>query len=439
MRELIHKPVDIIPLTVLPFNPGDLLRNEAHEFFLGFGPITNVQRTAAELVIYVSTGSQDTVMFTMDTLLGFTFNGTVSLGSPAKVIVPQDFVVTDHSSSQRQKGIHVKAEENKTIAVFGLNYDGDSSDAYLALPCNHLPVQQYEYYAVTYSAYRYYTPFALLVGCEDSTTITTVPFQFTLNRLETYLMSDITTGARIVTDKPIAFFSGHQSAVVYPTSPSYGHLVEQLPPTFTWGTFFLAGVGTGVLNRYTLYMVLAAHDETHVNVTCTNKGSSTSVISTGGTYQIFTNIGGESLRSLCVIEADKPLLVLVLQSVQGTYGWSAFMSLLPPANQYNNNYSLPIGSTSTGYFHFNSVTISVLPQYFDESRIYVDNRIPSTYWISTKCSNGTICGYATTVSAVHFVKHLDNDGKIGVIVFGFGNSAYGCPAGFHIESLNHGK
>ena len=56
--------------------------------------------------------SQDTVMFTVDTLFGFTYRGNVSLGSPANVFIPQNFMVTDGSSAQRQKGIHVKAEEN---------------------------------------------------------------------------------------------------------------------------------------------------------------------------------------------------------------------------------------------------------------------------------------------------------------------------------------
>ena len=52
-----------------------------------------------------------------------------------------------------------------------------------------------------------------------------------------------------------------------------------------------------------------------------------------------------------------------------------------------------------------------------------------------KCSNGTICGYATTVSAGRVVQHLDSDAKIGAIVFGAGaHDAYGCPAGFRNAS-----
>ena len=407
------------------FIPGNLLQNEANEFFLGFGPTDNRFSPVAAPTISVTTSSQDTVRFTMDTLSDFTFSGTVSMDSPVNVVIPQDFIVTNDSSSQRRKGIHVKAEGNKKVAVFGLN-----EDAYLALPCNHLSVQQYEYYAVTYHASTDFRPFVLLVGCENSTTITTVPFTFTLNRLETKLMSNIKPGARIVTDKPIAFFTGHPSAKISSINP-FSHLVEQLPPTVTWGTFFLAGVGVGLPNLYlstTIYRVFAAHDETHVNVTCTDKPPSTSVISIGGTFCQTCNIDS----ALCVIETNNPVLVMVFQSIEGTYPNSGYMSFIPPTDQYNNDYSLPFG-----YFDETYVTISVLPKYFQNKKIYVDDSIASAYWTPVKCSNGTICGYATTVSASSFVKHLDSDARIGVIVFG--HKGYGCPAGFHIGSNNQGK
>ena len=416
---------------------GDVLQNEANEFFIGFGNNPILPGTKTNLIISVTSSSQDTVKFTVDTLSDFTFSGNVSLGSPAKVVLPLDFMVTDDSSSQRRKGIHVKAEENKTIAVFGLNY---IQDAYLALPCNHLPVQQYEYYAVTYDLSSKYKPFVLLVGCENSTTITTAVSKFTLNRLETYLMSDVNTGARVVSDKPITFLSGHQlSAVIEYVPNHFGHLVEQLPPTCTWGTFFLGSTGElyGQYGDTILYRILAAHDETIVTVNCNSSSAHPThyTISIGGTYHDFTFDLG-ALKTLCVIEASNPVLVIELLSIEGTFGWKSFMSLLPPVDQYNNHYSLPFGILN----ELNYVTISVLPQYFDQKKIYMDNNIVSEPWTSVKCSNGTICGYATTVSAGRFVQHLDRDARIGVIVFGAGDfDAYGCPAGFHIGSINQCK
>ena len=409
-------------------------------FSLDLAIILQYQKKPA-LIISVTSSSQDTVMFTVDTLLGFTYSDNVSLGSPANVFIPPNFMVTDGSSAQRQKGIHVKAEENKTIAVFGMNHAYDTTDAYLALPCNHLPVKQYEYYAASYdsddTSNKY---FVLLVGCENSTTVTTAESSFTLNRLETHLMYSSNTGTRVVTDKPVAFFSGNQCARVLKTQSPYlcGHLVEQLPPTSTWGTFFLGSTGfDGQSDAKIFYRVYAAHDETVVSVTCNSSSADPPhyTISMGGTYHDFV-IDGTSPKTLCVIEASNPVLVIELQSITGPSNWLSFMSLVPPTDQYNNHYSLPFGN-SKSLFENNYVTITVLQQYFDRGKIYVDGSIVSTLWLSVRCSNGTICGYATTVSAGHFVQHLDRDARIGVIVFGTGEfDAYGSPAGFHVGSIN---
>ena len=422
---------------------GYVLQNEANEFFIGFGNNPLLSGTSTNLI--VSTSSQDTVKFTVDTLSDFTYNGTVSLGSPANVVIPQDFMVTNDSSSQKRKGIHVKAEENKTIAVFGMN-----QDAYLALPCNHLPVLQYEYYAVTYQSATppKCKPFVLLVGCEDSTTITTAVFKFTLNRLETYLLIDAKTGTRVLTDKPIAFFSGHQCAEIQRLIPQNPvHFIEQLPPTSTWGTFFLGS--TGIYDDYGdtfFYRILAAHDKTVVIVNCNSSSADPSQynINTGGTYHDFQINRGSLRNTLCVIEANNPVLVMEFVSNHGELGYKPFMSLLPPVDQYNNHYSLPFGILNPDQYK-NYVTISVLPQYFDKKKIYMDNSLISNPWTSVRCSNGTICGYATTVSAGRFVQHLDSDARIGAIVVGtrenveFERYAYGCPAGFHVGSINQCK
>ena len=378
-------------------------------------------------------------MFTVDTLAGYTYSGNVSMQSPAKVVIPTDFMVANGSSSQRQKGIHVKAEKNKTVAVFGLNHNGDTTDGYLALPCNQLPVMQYEYYAVTYSSSKDYgNPFVLLVGCENSTAITTVVSNLTLNRLETYLIFISGTGARIVSDKPIAFFSGHQCAFVI---SHCGHLIEQLPPTSTWGTVFLGTTGLSRIPTSAFYRVCAAYDETTITVTCTlaDTNPATFTISTGGMYQDL-KIGKYSpTNASCVMEASKPVLVMEFQSVLFSDTWKTFMSLLPPMDQYNNHYSLPY----FGFYYSNYVAISVLPQYFDKKKIFIDDSIVSTQWIFVKCSNGTVCGYTTTLElqpAGHFVQHIDKDAKIGAIIYGYGTwDAYGCPAGFHIGPFNQGK
>ena len=425
---------------------GDVLQNEANEFFIGFGSNPPIRQEAStDLILSVTTSNQDTVRFTVDTLSDFTYNGNVSMDSPANVVIPQDFMVTNDSSSQRRKGIHVKAEGNKTIAVFGLNHNEFSTDAYLALPCNCLPVMQYEYYAVSYdsddTSDKY---FVLIVGCENSTTINTAVSKFTLNRLETHLMYSSNTGTRVVTDKPVAFFSGHEcSLVIGNFNYRCSHLIEQVLPTSTWGTFFLGSAGVNDQGGDNIfYRILAAQDKTAVTVNCNSSSADPShySISTGGTYYDFKIDSGTSSKTLCVIETNNPVLVMELQSVYSEFGWRSFMSVLPPTDQYNNHYFLPFGNLNSGYQYENYVTITVLPQYFDKKKIYMDNSIISKPWISVKCLNGTICGYAITLTAGRIVQHLDSNARIGAITLGTGDyDAYGCPAGFHVASINQCK
>ena len=117
---------------------------------------------------------------------------------------------------------------------------------FLALPCDRLPVEEYEYYAV-----MYHDPAndesILLVGCEDDTTITVsgtpLALNFAISKQGTYLIrsSNDLSGTRIVSDKPISVFTGRECTNVPVDVCCCDHLTEQVPPTVTWGNFFLHG------------------------------------------------------------------------------------------------------------------------------------------------------------------------------------------------------
>lgn len=116
-------------------------------------------------------------------------------------------VVSDSDSSN--KGIRITAES--PISVYGLSNASLSSDAFLALPCAHLPVEQYEYFGLSYyGAPTNRLNHLVIVGCEDDTEV-----QFgsdavvKLNTMETYLWeSSNVAGTRIISRKPIAVFVG---------------------------------------------------------------------------------------------------------------------------------------------------------------------------------------------------------------------------------------
>ena len=191
------------------------------------------------LLLFVTTPETNPVTFTV-TANGFNFTGTAFNNSSTEVSIPSTFEV--RSNSERNKGIYVKAEGESKIVLYGLSYHIHTSDAFLALPCSNLAVEEYEYYAMTYPDRRpQFTSDMLIVGCEDNTLVTTPSNTITLNRLETYLIeSSDSTGMRVTSTKPVSFFSNQQCTDI-PTSISYcDHLTEQIPPTSMWGTSFYA-------------------------------------------------------------------------------------------------------------------------------------------------------------------------------------------------------
>ena len=123
------------------------------------------------------------------TATGFSYSGVATQNLSTNVHLPSSLQV--RSSRERNKGIHVKAEGEKRIVVYGLNYRPATPEAFLALPCNHLPIEEYDYYVVTYNPDPAFIErnSVLIIGCEDNTEVSTGQSNFViLNQLHTYLI-----------------------------------------------------------------------------------------------------------------------------------------------------------------------------------------------------------------------------------------------------------
>ena len=107
------------------------MESSGNEFFLGFS--TNARENPVTLQLFVTTSESSPVNFLVNTS-GFSYRGVASQNSSTNVTLPSSLQVD--SVSDRNKGIYVKAEGDKKIVVYGLSYSQDSSDAFLALPCN---------------------------------------------------------------------------------------------------------------------------------------------------------------------------------------------------------------------------------------------------------------------------------------------------------------
>ena len=357
------------------------MENAANEFIIGFTVNSN-ERSPPSLLLFVTTPETNPVTF-MVTANGFNFTGTAFNNSSTEVSIPSTFQVK--SSSERNKGIYVKAEGESKIIVYGLSYEGPSSDAFLALPCTNLTVEEYEYYAMTYR--DTITSDVLIVGCEDNTLVTTPSNTIILNRQETYLIQSLySTGMRITSTKPVSFFS-NQKCINIPTGiGSCDHLTEQIPTTFMWGTSFYAASLLG-RNSGELFRFITAKDSTTVTVNCTTF-SQVQVynLSVAGNWREF------QIRplSFCTIESSAPILV-----TQFAFAYDydlvgdPFMMIIPSVEQYSNNYVLKaLSSFSTNY-----ITIYVATEYYQPNRIFVDNTSQvGSSWTSVYCSNSLLCG-----------------------------------------------
>ena len=368
--------------------------------------------------------------FSVTTLTGFSFNGNVTRQSTTTVILPSSLQV--RNSAERNKGIYIKAEGNKRIVVYGLNYREFTSDAFVALPCERSTVDEYEYYALTYYADCCGPSTILIVACEDNTTITTPSATITLNRQQTYLIRESRdlSGTRVVSTKPISFFSDHECTRIPSGTNACDVLTEQVPPTNTWGSSFL---GASFLGKSSgaIYRVLTARDSTTVTVNCTTMTQPTTyTLSTAGIWQEFQALA----NSFCSIESNNPLLVMEFaKGFDLDNIGDPFMTMIPPVEQYSNNYVFNV----LPEFTTNYITIYVAPEFFQPERIFVDDSNLLTFsWTAVYCSTGILCGYVTgrNLSAgEHRLYHQDADARVGVSAYGFNTyNSYGYPGGLQL-------
>ena len=206
--------------------------------------------------------------------LGFSEAFDLTAGETTSIDLPSNVDITLQNAVSNL-GIHVTSDTE--VAVYGLNQQSATTDAYLGLPVDALGT---EYMAMSYTALL---PGQLaVVGTADETTVTItptvttygraagVPYNITLNTGQTYLLStdasgEDLTGTVVTSDKPVAVFSGVQCANV-PEGVTYcDHLVEQMVPVETWGKSFV----TSPLATRTggdIFRVLAAEDGTQVTI-----------------------------------------------------------------------------------------------------------------------------------------------------------------------------
>ena len=436
----------------------------ANEYYVGFfknncGP--------GNMTLFITTVKNISVPFTVSSSTGQLYSGNAKNNEAIDVTLPSSFAV--ENNTVRNKGVWIHATD--AITVHGMNDASNSADGFVALPCYDFQQQNYVFYAVSThynqtsdnsSAVQLMSQ-VLLVGCKNDTELTITPTQtieipsdlvrgsnspirvpsggshtLTLNRLQTFMFHSTLdlTGSTVVSNKPIAFFSGHECADVPVGVEACDHLVEQLPPTITWGRQFLVVSSLGK-TAGEQYKLITSSPTTTVVCYCSS-GESVSQI-----FNTTLNVAGSSYEfhiaqnMFCNVQANSPILLVQFaigaSHEPSEYG-DPFMMMIPPVEQYRNKYTFVTQSNFQ-----NAITVTVTSRFFNPGNIVVnDTSLGSAAWIPIYCSTETdsVCGYGTRVSIStgrNFICHRNPIAKFGTFIYGFSHRvSYGYPAGVQL-------
>jgi hypothetical protein len=331
--------------------------NKGTDFWLMFMANDIFGGIALQPQFFIS-GNQPTTGLVTIPGLAFSQSFTVTPGQVTQVIVPPE-ALQYTSDFVENKGIHITA--GAEVSVYGLSFYQFTTDGYLALPT---PVLGTEYLIAAYTKTAYGSEFGI-VAPYDATTVTVTPkvstngriagqpYSFVLNQGRTYqldaeetLPTDL-TGTLITSDKPIAVFGGNRCADIPPGLLYCNHVVEQMPPTDTWGQDF---VTVPLIGRHNgdFFRMLASNDNTNLTV----NGAQVSTLNRGSFYETL-------LTKPAVIHSDKPILVAQYETSHtfdgpNYIGGDPSMVLVPPFQQFGGNYTI---STPLSFFDTHYVNI----------------------------------------------------------------------------------
>jgi IgGFc binding protein len=342
------------------------------EFYVAFGPNLGAEtgtttRSADELYITSRVATRGTVE--VPALSYFQTFMTVA-DSITTIRLPNgnNFTATvelDESMEEQViRGMAVHITSDSDVAVFGLNHKEYSSDAFLGLPTRVLGTSYRTMnYVNSNDGFGKTTPGEFwIVATQDSTNVVITPHDFVkrlphtdstiavrLNKGESYLVqgqltaANDLTGSLIVSDRPIAVFSGHKRTAIPDTAlatdgnPSRDHLVEQLPPMSAWGdSAIVIPFATSTLPD--LVRVVCANDNTEISINGVPVGKT---FNAGDFYEI------THLQGVTSVQASKP--ILVGQYMHTSYGsisnppqayGDPALSLVFPVEQFASSYTI---------------------------------------------------------------------------------------------------
>ena len=414
-----------------------------------FGLMQN-RLTGEEHYIEITVSSRKGAELTLTYGPSETQLGKYTVAANSSKSIPIDFTILEAAGSEtiENKGIHLVATDS--VNVYALNYRTRSSDVAVIYPTESLGK---EYFAMCYTPHPTSTVESnsefLIVATVDNTNVKITPsidtdkgkkanstLSVTLNKGQSYqvqsMNSEITgqgdlTGSYIISDQPIAFYSGVKSTAVPYTGQTRDHLYEQIPPTNTWGREFYI-VPLKRRDKDT-YRVLAAEDGTIVTIGGQNK---TVTLKRGIFYEFELNSS-----EACLLTASKKVLLAQYcrsQEVDGNNGvGDPFMIILSPISQKINDVTFEAYESKLiqNIFFINIITLTS-----QTGNILLDHSKIADSFKAFPISKYSYAQIPTT-KGTHRLQNPDKDGGFLAYVYGFGDNnnteSYGYGVGFNLN------
>ena len=370
------------------------------------------------------------------------------------------------NTTDRSKGIIIKAENEKQVFVYGAQDIRSTMDSFLVLPPHDLGPVSYTYIAAmihTLDTINHGVDIHSLVGIvsvENDTMLTITPthnvtigaetvaagdsINVTLARAETLLITFIgdLTGTKVTSNRPISVFCGDQCPYIPSGVPACDQIVEQLPPVEAWGRQF-ATAPLKTRMSFDVFRIIASANSTTVIVSCTHRsGSQRSVCSFDLNEGGYTDVQVSS-TDFCWIEADKRILLLQFSvgSRADSVPGDPFMALVPAVSHYTNTFTLPIvNSTLNDFTHYLNILIPA--EHYQPDQIFLDSQSLQSLALEFVAivHNGETMAYATQVeinATTHTLMHGNSTGVIGVVSYGFaGSASYGHVGGMQLAQIS---
>ena len=376
--------------------------------------------------------------------------GIYDIGPDSSQTVPIDSTLLEPFGSEviENKGIHLVS--TNPVSVYALNYRTQSSDVAVIYPTESLGK---EYFAMCYTPHPINITESnsefLIVASVDQTMVKITPtvdtdrgkkanstFPISLNKGQSYQVQSMNsvitgqgdlTGSHIVSDQPIAFYSGAKSTAVPYAGQTRDYLYEQIPPTSTWGKeFFVVPLKERIKDTY---RVLPAEDGTTVTIEGTNE---TKTLNRGQFFE-FELTSSQACR---VIATKRVLLAQFCRSqkVDNTTGvGDPFMIILSPIAQKINDVTFDAYESKLiqNIFYVNIVTLTS-----EVGNILLDESNISSFF-RTFPTNKYSYAQVPISKGTHNIRNINEDGGFLTYVYGFGDNnnteSYGYGVGFNLD------